>query len=112
MARRTLTLKTGIGHSGAMTGQPLNRFKEDRPLASPEAAARKLLEIVQAEVAESGLPHGYTGTWNSSFTRSGGSIAEYAAGRDYGVAQGWFSIDDSGTRVTPKINPPTGAAAS
>lgn len=84
-----------------MLGQPQSRFKDDRPFASPEAAARKLLEIVQAEVAGSGLPYGYTGTWNSSFTRAGGSISEYAEGRDYGIPQGWFSIDDSGTRVTP-----------
>jgi hypothetical protein len=85
-----------------MTGQPHTRFKEDPPYASPEAAARKLLGIVQAEVAESGLPYGYTGTWNWSFTRAGGTITEYAEGRKYGIAQGWFSIDDSGTRVTPQ----------
>lgn len=38
-------------------------------------------------------PHAYTGTWNLSFTRAGGSIAEYAEGRDFGIAKGWFSID-------------------
>jgi hypothetical protein len=73
----------------------------DRPYALPKAAAQKLLDIVAAEIAKSGLPYGYTGTWNSSFTRAGGSISEYTGGRDYGIAQGWFSIDDSGTRVTP-----------
>lgn len=84
-----------------MHGKPQSRLKEDRPYASPEAAARKLLEIAQAEISASGLPYGYTGTWNSSFTRAGGSIAEYAEGRDYGITQGWFAIDESGTRVTP-----------
>jgi hypothetical protein len=60
---------------------------------------------VQAEVAASGLPYGYTGTWNWSFTRAGGTIAEYSRGQEHGIAQGWFSIDDSGTRVTPKVKP-------
>ena len=84
-----------------MHSQPIARFKEDRPYASPEAAARKLLEIIRAEIAVSKLPYAYTGTWNSSFTREGGSIAEYAEGRDYDIAQGWLKIDESGTRVTP-----------
>jgi hypothetical protein len=30
---------------------------------------------------------------------AGGSIAEYSAGRKYAVAQGWFEIDSSGTRI-------------
>jgi hypothetical protein len=33
--------------------------------------------------------------------RAGCSIAEYAEGRDYGITQGWFTIDESGPRVTP-----------
>jgi hypothetical protein len=73
-----------------MPGQAHHHFKEDRPFASPEAAARKLVELIEAEMAASNLPHAYTGTWNSSFTRAGDSIA--GAGRDFGMAQGWFRL--------------------
>jgi hypothetical protein len=82
-----------------MHGQAHHHFKEDRPFASPEAAARKLVELIEAEMATGNLLHAYTGAWNASFTRAGGSIAEYGAGRDYGIAAGLFTIDDSGSRV-------------
>ena len=41
----------------------------------------------------------YTGVTNTAFLRAGGDVAEYIAGRDYAVAQGWLEIDRSGTRV-------------
>lgn len=63
------------------------------------AISRKLIEIATAEMAPTGQPHAYTGTWNLSFTRAGGSITEYAAGRDFGIAAGLFTIEDSGCRV-------------
>lgn len=50
-------------------------------------------------MAQRGNPHAYTGTINYAFTRSGGTLAEYVAGRDYGIETGLFTIDDSGTRV-------------
>jgi hypothetical protein len=33
------------------------KFVSDRPYADPEAAARKLLDIIRASLAASGLPH-------------------------------------------------------
>lgn len=74
------------------------KLTEDRPFVNPEAAALKLLEIVLAGDIAVGQ-HAYTGASNIAFSRAGGSVAEYAAGRDYGVAQGWFEIDRSGTRI-------------
>jgi len=73
------------------------KFTEDRPFAKPEAAARKLLKIVLSDDIDVGQ-HAYTGATNTA-SRAGGSIAEYAAGRDYAVAQSWFEIDRSDTRI-------------
>lgn len=82
-----------------MTGQSLSKFKTDRPLASPEAAARELLRIYR-DMLKDGATHTYTGVTNSEFVyQSGGSVAEYLAGRAFGFAQKWFRFDDSGTRV-------------
>jgi hypothetical protein len=74
------------------------KLTADRPFARPEAAARKLLEIVLADV-DIASQHAYTGVTNTAFTRAGGSVAEYAAGRDYAIAHGWLEIDPSGTRI-------------
>jgi hypothetical protein len=76
----------------------LMKFAEKRPYADPEAAARKLLEIVLAKDIDVGQ-YAYTGVTNTSFLQAGGSVAEYTAGRDYAIAQGWFEIDRSGTRI-------------
>ena len=38
--------------------------------------ARKLLDIVRASIAESGLRHAYNGATNTAFTQAGGSIEE------------------------------------
>lgn len=75
------------------------KFVSDRPFADPEAAARKLLDIVRASIAESGWPHAYTGATNSAFTDAGGSIQEYAAGMAYARERQWFRVDRSGTRI-------------
>lgn len=76
-----------------------NTLKEPRPFESPEAAARELLRIIKTRLRDD-PPRSYTGVVNSDFTsKSGGSIAEYSAGRDYGIAQGWFKIHESGTRI-------------
>lgn len=75
------------------------KFTENRPFANPDAAARELLRIYKVRLA-GGDPYIYTGVTNSEFiwTR-GGSVEEYGAGRDYGIAQGWFRIDTSGIRI-------------
>jgi len=77
------------------------KYVEDRPYAKPEAAAQRLLELIQAEMTETGYAHAYTGTVNTAFTRGGGSVAEYGDGCKYGIEAGLFTIDDSGTRVKP-----------
>lgn len=84
-----------------MTGQPQIKFKTDRPFASPEAAARELLRIYREFIAaKPDIPHTYTGITNSAFLyQSGGSVTEYGAGRDFGIAHKWFRIDESGTQV-------------
>jgi hypothetical protein len=82
-----------------MNGQSHKTFVEPRAFADPEAAARELLRIYRMKLAD-GATHTYTGVTNSQFIyESGGSIEEYAAGRDYGIAQKWFRIDGAGTRV-------------
>lgn len=84
-----------------MTAKPAAQFKSDSPFASPEAAARELLRIYRDFIAaKPDIPHTYTGITNSAFIyQSGGSVAEYGAGRDFGIAQKWFRIDESGTQV-------------
>ena len=54
------------------------KYASDRPFADPATAARKLLDIVRASIAESRLPYAYTGATNTAFTRAGGSVLEYA----------------------------------
>ena len=81
-------------------GGPAVRMKyvTDRPFANPEAAARKLLEIVLSNDIDVSQ-YAYTGVTNTTFLRAGASVPEYLAGRDYAIAQGWFKIDTSGTRI-------------
>lgn len=79
-----------------------SKFASDRPFASPEAAARELLQIYRKFIEEN--PHGdpftQTGITNAEFIyRRGGSVAEYAAGRDYGIANQWFELFGGMTRV-------------
>jgi hypothetical protein len=74
------------------------KYITDRPFAEPEAAARKLLEIVRAKEIAVGQ-YTYTGVTNSAFVAAGGSVEEYSAGRKYATAQRWFEIDSSGTRI-------------
>jgi hypothetical protein len=65
------------------------KYVTDRPFANPEAAARKLLEIVLAKDIDVGQHAGVT---NTAFLQAGGDVAEYLAGRDFGIAQGWFEV--------------------
>jgi hypothetical protein len=74
------------------------KYVTDRPFANPEAAARKLLEIVLSKDIDVGQ-YTYTGVTNTAFLQARGNVAEYLAGRDYAIAQGWFEIDTSGTRI-------------
>ena len=75
------------------------KYATPRPFADPEKAARKLLDIVRASIAESRLPHAYTGATNTAFLRAVGSVAEYSAGVARGPELNLFRIDSSGTRI-------------
>ena len=75
------------------------KFVDDRSFEGPEAAARKLLDIVRASIAESRLPHAYTGATNTAFMRAGGSVDEYSVGMKHAAEQKWIEVDRSGTRI-------------
>jgi hypothetical protein len=76
------------------------KFKQDRPFSTPEAAAQERLRICRAFIAAKNDPtlkHTYAGITNHEFVwKSGRSIAEWGEGREYGKAQGWFTIDGGG----------------
>jgi hypothetical protein len=72
------------------------KFVTDRSFADPEAAARKLLDIVRASIAESQLPFAYTGATNTAFTRAGGGVQEYSAG--CGIRPGAAMVQDRSFR--------------
>ncbi len=75
------------------------KFVESRPFADPDAAARKLLDIVRTSIAESGFAWAYTGATNTAFTRAGGSVPEYSAGIAFATKMQWFRVERSGTRI-------------
>lgn len=79
-----------------MLGKPQRNFVPDPKYPTPESAARELLRLYREPPT---VPYAYTGVTNTQFTRGGGTIAEYRAGIEYGIAQGWFSIE-AGSRVT------------
>jgi hypothetical protein len=82
------------------------KYIQPRPLADPDAAARKLLEIANAvEAAQDGRIH--IEKINGPFLYTeGGSPAEYSAGLKRAIECGWLWIHESGTYV--KFTP-TGA---
>jgi hypothetical protein len=81
-----------------MLDKPHRTFVPDPNYPTPESAARELLRLYREHTAD-GYPYAYTGVTNMEFLRGGGTVSEYRAGIDYGIAQGWFSIE-AGSRVT------------
>ena len=75
------------------------KYVADKAFADPETAARKLLDIVRASIAESRLPYAYTGATNTEFLRAGGSVDEYSTGMKEAGSKKWLEIDRSGTRI-------------
>jgi hypothetical protein len=68
---------------------------EPRPYADPAKAADKLIEIAKTLRVDKGrMP---VGEWNDLFRRAGGSVAEYAAGRDHAIAAGIIKMHESGS---------------
>jgi hypothetical protein len=75
------------------------KYAEPRPLADPEKAARKLLEIANATVA---VQDGriFIETINGQFLfKEGGTPEEYSAGLACAIARGWLWKHESGTYV-------------
>ncbi|MGZ5234647.1 MAG: hypothetical protein ACXWC3_31955 [Burkholderiales bacterium] len=71
------------------------KFKDDRPLATPEAAERKLLELANAVEAD------HAGRLsveiiNLQFRDAGGSYEEYSAAVKAAIAHGWLTMHPSG----------------
>jgi len=72
------------------------RFVASRPFADPEAAARKLMEIV--EPVQDGRIYMEKINWPMLHDLRA-TPAEYKAGLDYAIAKGWLWLHESGTYV-------------
>jgi hypothetical protein len=74
-------------------------FIEPRPFADPDAAARKLMELAHAfEPVQDGRIH--IEKVNSPFLYPlKGTPAEYKAGLERAIANGWLWLHESGTYV-------------
>ena len=77
----------------------MSKYTNDRPLADPAIAARKLLEIASTiEPVQDGRI--YIELLNGPFLFShGGSPAEYVAGVKLAIERGWIPMHESGTYV-------------
>ena len=75
------------------------KYTADRPLANPEKAARKMMEIASTiEPIQDGRIH--IEKINGPFLFSeGGSPAEYGAGLALAIELGWLELHESGTYV-------------
>ena len=74
-------------------------FVERRPFADPEVAARKIIEIANDfEAAQDGRIH--IEKINGPFLyQLKGTPAEYKAGLDRAISNGWLWLHESGTYV-------------
>ena len=75
------------------------KFVPERPLADPDAAARKLVELANAvEPVQDGRI--YIEKINGPFLfQLKGTPAEYKAGLNRAIASGWLWLHESGTFV-------------
>jgi hypothetical protein len=75
------------------------KFVEPRPFADPEAAARDLVELANVfEPIQDGRI--YIEKINGPFlSELKGTPAEYKAGLDRAIANGWLELHESGTFV-------------
>ena len=65
------------------------RFVADRPLANPDLAARKLVDIGNGvEAVQDGRI--YIGRVNAPFLAAGGSGEDFRAGIERAIARGWL----------------------
>ena len=75
------------------------KFKTDRPLATPEGAEQKLLELANRIEAD------HAGRLsveiiNRQFREAGGSYEEYSAAVKAAVAHGWITLHPSGAYLS------------
>jgi hypothetical protein len=77
-----------------MTDGKIQKFKRERSYATPEAAAQKLIEIARTLPVDKGRM--CVGKWNDLFRAAGGSVDEYAAGRDRAIADGLLKMHECG----------------
>jgi hypothetical protein len=75
------------------------KYREERPYADPEAAARKLVDIANGvEAVQEGRTH--IEKINAPMLyREKAAPAEYRAGLDRAIANGWLVLHESGTYV-------------
>ena len=81
------------------------KYAEARPYADPEAAARRLMEIANGVEAVQGVIHIEKINGPMLF-KDDATPAEYWAGLQFAITNGWLTYDRSGTFVTFT---PTGA---
>jgi hypothetical protein len=81
------------------------KYATDRPLADPEKATRRILEIANSvEAIQDGRIH--VEKINGPFLfRDGGSPAEYGAGMQLAIERGWLEMHRSGTYVKFTFTP-------
>jgi hypothetical protein len=76
----------------------MTKFVADRPLAEPDVAARKLVEIANdVEAVQDGRI--YIERINAPFLAAGGTGDDFRAGVERAVALGWLWRHESGTYV-------------
>ena len=76
----------------------MKKFVVDRPLADPDAAARKIVEIANGvETVQDGRI--YIERVNAPFLAAGGSGDDFRAGIARAITQGWICRHESGTYV-------------
>jgi hypothetical protein len=75
------------------------KYVSDRPLADPDAAARKLMEIANSvEAVQDGRIHIEKINEPFLYTERG-TPAEYGAGMRRAIERGWLWMHESGTYV-------------
>jgi len=76
----------------------MKKFVSDRSLADPDAAARKLIEIVNGvEAVQDGRI--YIERINAPFLAVGGTGDNFRAGIERAITLGWLWLHESGTYV-------------
>jgi hypothetical protein len=75
------------------------KFVQPRPFADPDVAARKIIEIANGvEAAQDGRIH-IEKISGPFLYQLKGTVAEYKAGLDRAISNGWLWLHDSGTYV-------------